>query len=235
MDTFTHLMNELTLLLCGFIAMSLGFSLSMDFDHDLNIFDLSFSMAMIYCLATPITQTLVASMLSKSLSREEQGKWMGLLTAAGSVGRIVFPLLAGLMYSPQSTNLVLMLPVLVAIIAVFAIGLGMRLWQQWWRWIKTAADSAQDSLADWWRGCGDERRDAVEAFEEQDDDGNLEEDWLTIDEVMERIQRRSKEKRKRRRQQQQPPRAQAQEAHTDEDEDDNERQDERNVRQQRIA
>ena len=226
MDTFTHLVNEITLLLCGFIAMSLGFSLSLDFDHDLNIVELSFSMAMIYCLATPITQTLVASMLSKSLSKAEQGKWMGLLTAAGSVGRIVFPLLAGVMYSPQSNNLVLMLPALVAMIAVLAIGLGTRMWQQCWQRIENVADRAQDSLADWRKGWDDERRDAAEAAQDQDDDGNVEDDWLTIDQVMERMQCRSKEKRRRRRQQE--PRAQAQKAGADEDED------ERHGRHQRL-
>ena len=43
MDKLTHLVNELTLLVCGFIAMSLGFLLSLDFDHDLKILELSAS------------------------------------------------------------------------------------------------------------------------------------------------------------------------------------------------
>ena len=177
MDKFTHLIDELSLLISGFIAMSLGFSLSLDFDHDLGVVELSFSMAMIYCIATPITQTLVVSMLSKSLSKSEQGKWMGLLTAAGSVGRIVFPLLAGALYNAQSINLALMLPALIAIIAVFGIGLGSRAWQ-----LRRRTDLDQPQRP--------------EQHDDEAKDMEMEDVWLTIEQVMERSRRKTELKRR---------------------------------------
>ena len=105
---------------------------------------------------------------------------MGLLTAAGSVGRIVFPLLAGLLYSAQSLNLALMLPALLAMFAVFALGLGMRTWQSWRQWIDQMRHGSP----------------VPEVSEEEDEEGQLEEEWLTIDQMMERIHHRAQEKQK---------------------------------------
>jgi len=50
----------------------------------------------IWTVGSPITQTLVLSSFSKILGSQPQGLWMGWIGAAGSVGRIVFPIIAGL-------------------------------------------------------------------------------------------------------------------------------------------
>jgi MFS family permease len=190
MHWFTQYLKEMTLLCWGFIAMFLGFITTLDFDSDLSIYTLSYAMAMIYCIATPVCQTLVASMLSKSLPSAQQGKWMGLLTAAGSIGRIVFPLLAGLLYSLWNTNVALMLPAVITILATFAIGVGMRVWKAWWRWMKGVEEKAEDRLELWWAKKRLEWN--TNSVEEKDDP--LEDVWLTAEQVMERMQKKARSK-----------------------------------------
>lgn len=180
-------------------SMILGFTTVVDTDN--SIVNLAFSMSMIYCIATPITQTLVSSMLSKQLPKQQQGKWMGLLTAAGSIGRILFPLLSGAFYSLGFTNAALLLPAVLAMCAVCGIVVGLRLWQLWWAyWVRV-----ERRVEEWQqrRVVGRERRLRVR----RDSVGDLEESWLTIEEVMERMERRANSKaRKKRRQRQQSQR-----------------------------
>ena len=196
MDFFTRHLTDVTLLCWGFIAMSLGFLTTLDSDSDLSIYSLSFSMAMIYCIATPVCQTLVASMLSKSLPAAQQGKWMGLLTAAGSIGRIVFPLLAGAMYSLWNTNAALLLPAVLSLLAVFTIGLGMRAWKGWWHWMREVEERAEGKVGLWW-----ERRKAQldDGWAPVEDDEALEDAWLTIDQVMARMTDKANRKHRERR------------------------------------
>jgi len=51
---------------------------------------------LIWTLGSPITQTLILSSFSKILGSQPQGLWMGWIGSAGSIGRVVFPVLAGL-------------------------------------------------------------------------------------------------------------------------------------------
>ena len=74
---FTAYISELTQLVCGFVSLMLGFVMVLDFDHDLSLSVLTVSMALIYCVATPLNNTLLSSMLSKQLPRGSQGYWMG--------------------------------------------------------------------------------------------------------------------------------------------------------------
>ena len=198
LDRMTRYLTEPTLLCVGFIAMCVGFVGTLDFDHDESLVELSLSMAMVYCVATPMTQTLVASMLSKALPSAQQGRWMGLLTAAGSVGRIVFPLLAGALYALGSTNAAMMMPAAATMMAVLAVGLGMRAWQGWWAWMKELEGRAEGRVGGWWRARRVARRewDERNSWDSDDDDG-LDDAWLTIDEAMARIQRRARVKHRR--------------------------------------
>ena len=207
MESFTHFLNELTLLCWGFIAMTLGFITVLDTDG--SIVNLAFSMSMIYCIATPITQTLVSSMLSKQLPRAQQGKWMGLLTAAGSIGRIVFPLLSGLLYMLGSTDAALLLPAIIAMCAVSGIFVGLKVWQLWWTyWVRV-----ERRLVEWRerRAVGGSRRQQVrrESWSE------LEESWLTIEQVMERMHRRANSKAKRKHRQRHMTRGKRQDSAVD--------------------
>ena len=57
-----------------------------------------------WALGYPISQTVVVSALSKVLTRDQQGLWMGYLAAAGSAGRIAAPLLAGFLYTKLKSH-----------------------------------------------------------------------------------------------------------------------------------
>ena len=57
-----------------------------------------------WALGYPVTQTVVVSALSKVLTREQQGLWMGNLAAAGSAGRIAAPLLSGFLYTKLKSH-----------------------------------------------------------------------------------------------------------------------------------
>lgn len=80
-------------LACGFV----GFCLLVDFDDDETFSQMTFGMVLLWALSGPLLQTVVSSQLSKVISANSlpSGKWMGILTAAGSVGRISYPLAAG--------------------------------------------------------------------------------------------------------------------------------------------
>ena len=186
-------------------SMCLGFTTVLDTDD--SIVNLAFSMSMIYCIATPITQTLVSSMLSKQLPKQQQGKWMGLLTAAGSIGRIVFPLLSGALYSLGSTNAALLLPAIVAMCAVTGIFVGLKVWQLWWaHWRRVEL-----RLEQWQERQASGREQRLRA--RQESVRELEESWLTIDQVVQRMERRASSKARRKRResgkklQQQPARS----------------------------
>ena len=199
LDRMTRYLTEPTLLCVGFIAMCVGFVGTLD--RDLSLFELSLSLAMVYCVATPMTQTLVASMLSKALPPAQQGRWMGLLTAGGSVGRIVFPLLAGALYDLGNTSAAMMMPAAATMMAVLAVGLGMRAWQGWWAWMRELEGRAEERVEGWWRARRAGRRewDEVSSADGDEDEDGLEDAWLTIDQAMERIQRRATAKHRLRR------------------------------------
>ena len=68
-------------------------------------------MTLVWVIGTPISQTLSVSMLSRHFSQQQKaglaptrgvGFWMGLVTASGSVGRIIFPLIAGALSLPTA-------------------------------------------------------------------------------------------------------------------------------------
>ena len=49
-------------------------------------------------------KAVVVSALSKVLSKEQQGLWMGNLASAGSAGRIIAPTIAGYVYSATQSH-----------------------------------------------------------------------------------------------------------------------------------
>jgi len=71
----------------------------------------------IWSIASPIAQTLILSTFSKMLGSRPQGSAMGWIGSAGSIGRIIFPLLAG-MVSHNSSFLTSMIVSFLCAIAV---------------------------------------------------------------------------------------------------------------------
>ena len=73
-----------------------------------------------WALGYPVVQTVVVSALSKLLTREQQGLWMGNLAAAGSAGRIMAPLLAGFLYTELESHTGLVPVALCVVITLLA-------------------------------------------------------------------------------------------------------------------
>lgn len=126
-------------LILSLLLAMLGYALVMDFDGDLHRHRFVAGMLFVWSISSPIAQTTIASQLSAELAARHQAAaaaadaqgansvivtpsqalWMGHLTAAGSVGRILFPLLGGALYQPGNSGGVMLL-CLLAHALVFA-------------------------------------------------------------------------------------------------------------------
>jgi hypothetical protein len=78
-----------------------GFFLLVDFDGPLSPFRLWSGMILLWSLGSSLAQIVILSLFSKHLqanptTRKAQGVWMGWITAAGSIGRIIFPFATGM-------------------------------------------------------------------------------------------------------------------------------------------
>lgn len=82
------------LLLFGMAAILVGSVLVLPPVMNDRIALLQLGMGFIWSIGSPITQVLTVSTYSQMMGRRPQGGAMGWLTTAGSLGRIVFPLLA---------------------------------------------------------------------------------------------------------------------------------------------
>ena len=128
MNRLVRYVEETNLLMLAFISMGIGFGVIVDFDdYDIDIYDFTAGMALVWVIGTPISQTLSVSLLSKHFSQQQKagiaptkgvGFWMGLVTASGSVGRIVFPLVAGALYDPFGVSSAMLFTSLVSFLTV---------------------------------------------------------------------------------------------------------------------
>ena len=128
MNRLVKYVEETNLLMLAFVSMGIGFGVIVDFDdYDIDIYDFTAGMTLVWVLGTPISQTLSVSLLSKHFSQQQKagiaptrgvGFWMGLVTASGSVGRIIFPLVAGALYEPYGVSSAMLFTSLVAFLTV---------------------------------------------------------------------------------------------------------------------
>ena len=138
--------EETNLLMLAFISMGIGFGVIVDFDdYDIDIYDFTAAMCLVWSLGTPISQTLSVSLLSKHFSQQQKagiaptkgvGFWMGLVTASGSVGRIVFPLLAGALYEPYGVSSAMLFTSLVSFLTVPVIFFALKAYRPYLPFIK---------------------------------------------------------------------------------------------------
>lgn len=90
------LMREPLLLSVSFLVTALGAFLLISTAHfPLEIIRFLFALALIWSFGSPVSQTIILSAFSKILGQKPQGFLMGTIGSAGSVGRIVLPLIAG--------------------------------------------------------------------------------------------------------------------------------------------
>lgn len=135
----TKVVDERTLLFVSFLALGVGFGVIVDFeDNDIDIYDYTAGMTLVWVIGTPLSQTLSVSMLSKHFTSQQAkgepilrgvGFWMGLVTAAGSVGRIIFPLIAGGLYEPYGANSALFFACISSLVTGLLIFLALHVWR----------------------------------------------------------------------------------------------------------
>ena len=99
-----HFPDRTTLVLgLGLILAGLGTCLDINDgkgkEEEMSLVRFEAGLSMVWALGYPLSQTVVVSALSKVLSKEQQGLWMGNLASAGSAGRIVAPTVAGFVYN----------------------------------------------------------------------------------------------------------------------------------------
>jgi hypothetical protein len=132
-------------LLCGALSVAVcGYGLLMDWDGDLAQMQFIAGMILVWSVSSPIAQTVIASQLSIELEERakqerrwreakeretgvvqpapppSQAMWMANLTAAGSIGRILFPLIGGTLYSSTSSGGVMLLCLMAHVVALAA-------------------------------------------------------------------------------------------------------------------
>jgi len=102
--------KDRVLLLAGLATTLVGIFVMCDF-HDgrglpreIGLVRFEVGLGIAWAVGYPITQTVVVSALSKVLTKEQQGLWMGNLASAGSAGRIVAPILAGVVYTQTRSH-----------------------------------------------------------------------------------------------------------------------------------
>lgn len=71
---------------------------------DLSLWRFELGFVLAWAVGYPCTQTVVVSALSKVLPKSQQGKWMGRLASAGSLGRVLCPVVAGTLYSASTSG-----------------------------------------------------------------------------------------------------------------------------------
>ena len=146
MNKLIKYVEETSLLILAFISMGIGFGVIVDFDgYDIDIYDFSAGMTLIWVLGTPISQTLSVSMLSKHFNQQLKdgitptkgiGFWMGLVTASGSVGRIMFPLVAGALYGSFGVSSAALFTSLTAFATAILIFFSLRTYSVYLPWLK---------------------------------------------------------------------------------------------------
>ncbi|KAN0049880.1 hypothetical protein ACTA71_002978 [Dictyostelium dimigraforme] len=96
-----ELINELWILLTGNIIIVIGCAICIT--GDLGWARFTIGSLLIWGFGYPLAQTIIVSMFSKTLSssigKASQGTLMGVIGMAGSLGRIVGPLISGMMFT----------------------------------------------------------------------------------------------------------------------------------------
>ena len=96
-DYLTKLLTENVLLATSFGILGTGALLFINYDPDdatIELWLFILGSLMIWSISSPLSQTLVLSSFSKLLGTKATGSAMGYIGAAGSIGRIIFPLLS---------------------------------------------------------------------------------------------------------------------------------------------
>jgi len=97
-------------LITGLLAITAGLAAVLDFndgkgvEREISLLRYEIGLGFAWAVGYPLCQTVVVSALSKVLTSEQQGVWMGNLASAGSAGRIIAPTIGGIMYNAWDSH-----------------------------------------------------------------------------------------------------------------------------------
>jgi len=95
-DRIEKVVAEHLLLSASFLLIGVGGICLLDFTgNGASLAQFLSGAILIWSIGSPISQTIILSAFSKILGSKPQGEMMGWIGSAGSIGRIVFPLLSG--------------------------------------------------------------------------------------------------------------------------------------------
>ncbi|KAJ3320755.1 hypothetical protein HDV06_005048 [Boothiomyces sp. JEL0866] len=89
------LLSDFYTLVFGILSLAIGSFLLLPYFSGKNFYVFVNAMVLIWSMGSPITQTLTISTYSQMMGCKPQGAAMGWLTTAGSLGRILFPIVCG--------------------------------------------------------------------------------------------------------------------------------------------
>lgn len=92
-------MRDLHVLLGGLLAAVVGNAILIGVSSDMTLLRLSCGMGLLWSISYPIAQTVIASMFSRIPGSNTQGVKMSWIGSAGSLGRVVGPIVAAAIYS----------------------------------------------------------------------------------------------------------------------------------------
>eukprot|EP00026_Physarum_polycephalum_P007297 Phypoly_transcript_07356.p1 GENE.Phypoly_transcript_07356~~Phypoly_transcript_07356.p1 ORF type:complete len:504 (+),score=69.11 Phypoly_transcript_07356:108-1619(+) len=87
--------SDMKILVAGLVGLVVGMSLLIG---NLDLIRFIVGCGFVWSIGYPLAQTLIISMFSKLLGGKPQGTWMGWIGAMGSAGRIVGPIVAGVLW-----------------------------------------------------------------------------------------------------------------------------------------
>ena len=120
-NIFTSFLSDYDLMLIGMIKMSLA-CLILSFISDnffFQMIQLCISFFVMYSIAYPLGNTAALAMFSKIISSGPQGKMLGWFASAGSLARVIFPIMSGFLsnYYGESSMFLIGFSLLVISIA----------------------------------------------------------------------------------------------------------------------
>ncbi|KAJ3309161.1 hypothetical protein HDV04_000440 [Boothiomyces sp. JEL0838] len=93
--SLAKLLTDFYTLVLGIVSLAVGSILMLPYLSGNNFAIFVNAMVLIWSMGSPITQTLTISTYSQMMGSKPQGAAMGWLTTAGSLGRILFPIICG--------------------------------------------------------------------------------------------------------------------------------------------
>ena len=130
--------SDLVLLVLSSLFTAVGaLVLAHPWNGDHNMISLSAGAVLVWSMGAPIADVVATSCFSMVVAGKAQGRWMGYITMAGSIGRITLPLIA--VASNAKAALILSA-------ALSAAGIPAVLGYRWWKQRVDAADSTRRRL-----------------------------------------------------------------------------------------